>query len=58
MSLIPTQFKFLIHVSLLVDPLGSKNNLDSSVLSKWLIKSILWHFKINDDISILDKSVI
>ena len=27
-------------------------------LSKWLINSILWHFKINADISILDKSVI
>ena len=25
---------------------------------KWLIGSILWHFKINADISILDKSVI
>ena len=27
------------------------------VLPKWIIKSILWHFKINADISILDKSV-
>ena len=29
-----------------------------TVLLKWLINSILWHFKINADISILDKSVI
>ena len=28
------------------------------VLSKWLINSILWHFKINVDINFLDKSVI
>ena len=28
------------------------------VLLKWLINSILWHFKINDNISILDKSEI
>ena len=29
-----------------------------TVLSKWLINSILRHFEINVDISILDKSVI
>ena len=29
-----------------------------TVLSKWLINSILWHFKINAVIIILDKSVI
>ena len=29
-----------------------------TVLSKWLINSILWHFKINADITILNKSVI
>ena len=29
-----------------------------TVLSKWLINSALWHFKISADISILDKSVI
>ena len=29
-----------------------------TVLLKWLIGSTLWHFKINADISILDKSVI
>ena len=27
-----------------------------TVLLKWLINSILWRFKINADISILDKS--
>ena len=29
-----------------------------TVLLKWLINSILWHFEVNADISILDKSVI
>ena len=29
-----------------------------TVLLKWVIGSILWHFKINADISILDKPVI
>ena len=28
------------------------------ILSKWLINGILWHFTINADISILDKSII
>ena len=38
--------------------LGGNNGLYTSVLSKWLINSILWHFKMNADISILEKSVI
>ena len=29
-----------------------------TVLSKWLINGILWHLKINADISILDMSLI
>ena len=29
-----------------------------TVLSKWLINSILWHFKINADVNILDKCMI
>ena len=29
-----------------------------TVLQKWLINSILWHFKINADVSILEKYVI
>ena len=56
LALIPTIFRYSIHVS--VGGPGGNDNLYSSVLSKWLINSILWHFKINADINILDKSVI
>ena len=37
---------------------GNCNLYPSQFFSEWLINSILWHFKINADISILEKSVI
>ena len=53
--LIPTIFRFLIHVHMSV---GGPLVVTITVLLKWLIGSILWHIKINVDINILDKSII
>ena len=54
---IPTIFRFLIHVSA-GGPLVVIITYLITLLSKRVVNSILWYFKINADISILDKSVI
>ena len=52
-----TDFRFLIHVSV-GEPLVIMIAYIHHSFAKWLINSILWHFKINADISTLDKSII
>ena len=58
LSLIPKIFTFLIHVSVGGPLVVIVTYIFITVLLKWLISSILCHFKVNADISVLEKTVI